>query len=181
MATHLQELMNQDTRLVHHRDVQWTPVLEEREIKQMLVDREVVVCSVVVRGCRWAASRTCADAWCVARFHGLLVQDLWARRGVGKGGEIQPVRAYAEIEPWSAVPDCERRVNAANLSPKWQSGAHLGAMMVWCKGLRSATRCRRCKQKGRWETRWKRRKGAAASWLTYPRDRPIPVNKDLCN
>jgi uncharacterized Zn finger protein len=41
--TDLEELMNQDTCLVHHCDVQWAPVLEKREVEKLVVDREIVV------------------------------------------------------------------------------------------------------------------------------------------
>jgi hypothetical protein len=42
--------------LVHHGDVEWTPVLKEGEIKELVVDGKVVVSGIVVRGGGGAAS-----------------------------------------------------------------------------------------------------------------------------
>lgn len=50
--------MDVDASLVDHGNIERTPVLEEREIKELVVDCEVVVCCVVVWRRRGATSGT---------------------------------------------------------------------------------------------------------------------------
>ena len=40
--------MDQDARFVDHRDVEGSPVLEEREVDELVVEREVVVRRAVI-------------------------------------------------------------------------------------------------------------------------------------
>lgn len=40
---HLEQLVNENTRPVDLCEVEWAPVFKEREIKQTIVDAEVVV------------------------------------------------------------------------------------------------------------------------------------------
>lgn len=54
--------MDQDARLVDHGEIEGAPVLEEGEIEQLVIDREVVVGGVVVGGCGWASSWSRAHA-----------------------------------------------------------------------------------------------------------------------
>lgn len=40
--------MNQDARLIHHGYIEWSPVLKERQVEELVVNCEIVVsCSVV--------------------------------------------------------------------------------------------------------------------------------------
>lgn len=57
-CAYLEKFMDVDACLVHHGDVEWTPVLEEGKIKELVVDGEVVMCSIVVWGGGGAALGT---------------------------------------------------------------------------------------------------------------------------
>lgn len=80
--------MYQYACFIHHRDVEWAPVLEEREVKQMFVDRKVVVCRVVVGARRRATTGTRTHAWGIAGHERLRVERLRTRCRVRECGEV---------------------------------------------------------------------------------------------
>jgi hypothetical protein len=88
--THLKQFMDKDTGFVHHSNIQWTPILEERHIKQVVVDREVIVCRIVVWRCRRTTSWACTDGWSITWLHRQLVKHLGVRRRMRKRGKVKP-------------------------------------------------------------------------------------------
>ena len=82
--------MNQNARLVHHCQVQRTPVLKEGHIKELIIYREVVVLRVVVRCGRCGSLRLSAYPRLVLGFVGDAIEVVGAWRGVGEGREVQP-------------------------------------------------------------------------------------------
>lgn len=89
--TYLEQLMDKNTGFVYHSNIQGAPILKERQIRQMVVDREVIVCCIVVWGCRGATSGTCSDTWSISWLHGGLVKYLRIGWGMRKRGKVEPV------------------------------------------------------------------------------------------
>jgi hypothetical protein len=121
--TDLEELVEENTGLVDHGKVEWTPVLEEGQVYELVVDGEVVVRRVVVLGDRARAMvATRADLWALAR--GLCaVEEGRVRRGRGKGGKVQPARERLS-------PHATRSTDTVSTrrSSKQQRGSQYGAI-----------------------------------------------------
>lgn len=49
LDAHLEEFMDKDTCFIYHRKVERAPILEEREVEELVVDREVVIRCLIVR------------------------------------------------------------------------------------------------------------------------------------
>lgn len=56
-CTYLQKLVDVDACLVDHSNIEWPPILKEGEIKELVIDREVVIYGIVVWRNRGATSR----------------------------------------------------------------------------------------------------------------------------
>ena len=90
--SHLEEFMHQNARFVYHCDIQRAPILEEREIKELVVDCEVIIGSVII-GCCWgAASCSGAYVWLVSLIYGNFVQCLRIGWWMGKGCKVKSDR-----------------------------------------------------------------------------------------
>lgn len=83
--------MDKDASLVDHCEIERAPVLEEGEIEELVIDREVVVSGIVIGGCGGAASWCCAYAGIVCRIRRLIIEQVWAWRRVGECCKVEPV------------------------------------------------------------------------------------------
>lgn len=82
--------MYEDAGFVNHRDVEWAPVLEEREVEKLVVDGEVVVGRGLVCGRGMDLLGTRTDAWTTAGLCGEAVEDQRVGCRLRKGGEVKP-------------------------------------------------------------------------------------------
>lgn len=117
--------MYEDTGFVNHRDVEWAPVLEEREVEKLVVDGEVVVGRGLVGGRGMDLLGTRADAWTTAGLCGEAVEDQRVGCRLGKGGEVKP----GEGKWWQQTTRLELpvRETAQRLT------LHLGAQRKGCR------------------------------------------------
>lgn len=89
LATHLEQFMYQYAGLVDHRKVEWSPVLKEREIQELVVDGEVVVKSIFILGGRSrTSSGSRAKGRLIPSFRGQLIESMWRWWGMGESREI---------------------------------------------------------------------------------------------
>ncbi len=87
---YLQKLVNEYTSLVDHCDIEWAPVLEEREVEKLVINGEEVVRRHVVRSGRLPRTITRSYTRPVIAFIAVLVQDCRIRRRLWKCGKIEP-------------------------------------------------------------------------------------------
>jgi len=78
-----------NARLVDHGNIEWSPILEEGEIKELVIDRKVVIYGIVIWRIRGATSGTCADLWLMAWLRGELVEDIRLREWMREGSKIE--------------------------------------------------------------------------------------------
>lgn len=116
--------MYQDTRLIHHRKIEWPPIFKEGKVDELVVNGEVVVRRVVVWGHGMAllGSRR-PHMGCIALRCGKAVENVWAWCRVGECGEVQSGSTVVS-QRWHKF-----RTNQTNLSPKKHSGSQFGAML----------------------------------------------------
>ena len=81
--------MHKNACFVYHCDIQRAPILEEGEIKELVVDCKVIIGSVIIGCCRRAASCSRAYAWLVSLIGGNFVQCLRVGWWMGKGCKVK--------------------------------------------------------------------------------------------
>ena len=91
--TYLEYLVDQNACLVHHRQVQRSPVLKKRQIQQLVVDGEVIVRCIFVGRSGGEASWSRSDAWAIIRISSEAIQSTGIRRRMREGGKIQSVHS----------------------------------------------------------------------------------------
>jgi len=90
-GTNLEEFMDQDTRFVHHRDVERSPILEEREVHELVVKREVVVRrAVIVRDGGDAITWSSSYPGLIFRIRSRAIEVLNIRRGMWECCKVEP-------------------------------------------------------------------------------------------
>jgi len=119
MEADLEKFVDEDASLVYHCNVEGAPVLEEGEVEELVIDGEIVVCDVVVWRCCLPCPRVGADARLGGWVSGLVVEGVRTGWRMRKRSEKQP-----DGRQKTADGEKERRY----LSPKRQSGSHLGAI-----------------------------------------------------